>query len=543
MKLLKKNKLRILDQMRAAFEGVREFPVDRAKKRDDPNRLTHVEWMRKFLPHYVQAPFGEFQHWLADQMDHMRTHRPYRLNVMAPRRHAKSSIVSLAQCLRGALEGSESYVWIVSNVITKAQQELKNVREEIEQNAALAEAYPGVCGVGKPWRAKSLTLLNGTTIEAMSMREAIRGRRERAKRPSLIVCDDIQSDDAMHSHDVRQRDKEWFEGSLLPAGGRYTNVVNLGTAMHRECIGSYLLRYPQWRSKVWRAVIAEPERKDLWAAWEGIFFDLEDDGRHERADEFFDQNRLEMERGSRVLWPEWMPLVELMKVRAETRNAYEREFQMREFDPEGREWPPECFEDHVWMKAGESFPAGEFRAVACDPSKGADARRGDYSAIVGIAKTPHNIFVRSDLKRRPSSQIVEDLFVFCEDFKPHYLGFETNASQELFIPLIRQYAEKPPGNGMYLRQLLTQGDPVYALDNRVQKDVRIRRLDRYVMRHQLKFERSVSNALLVDQLRDFPDKDAHDDGPDALEMAIRTPLVAQGYVVEGMAKQRMTSGR
>jgi hypothetical protein len=31
---------------------------------------------------------------------------------------------------------------------------------------------------------------------------------------------------------------------------------------------------------------------------------------------------------------------------------------------------------------------------------------------------------------------------------------------------------------------------------------------------------------LVDQLRDFPIGD-HDDGPDALEMAIRTPLVAQ----------------
>ncbi len=60
-----------------------------------------------------------------------------------------------------------------------------------------------------------------------------------------------------------------------------------------------------------------------------------------------------------------------------------------------------------------------------------------------------------------------------------------------------------------------------AIHNTVKKQVRIRRLGPYLSRRQMRFlSRSVSTQLLVDQLRDFP-AGAHDDGPDALEMALR----------------------
>jgi len=56
-----------------------------------------------------------------------------------------------------------------------------------------------------------------------------------------------------------------------------------------------------------------------------------------------------------------------------------------------------------------------------------------------------------------------------------------------------------------------RGDPV----------VRIRRLGPLLSQRRLRFlARSSSTRLLVDQLRDFP-VGAHDDGPDALEMALR----------------------
>jgi hypothetical protein len=51
--------------------------------------------------------------------------------------------------------------------------------------------------------------------------------------------------------------------------------------------------------------------------------------------------------------------------------------------------------------------------------------------------------------------------------------------------------------------------------------MRIRRLSPRLSKRRLRFlTNSPSTQLLVDQLRDFPNG-AHDDGPDALEMALR----------------------
>ncbi|MEN6494067.1 MAG: hypothetical protein ABFD16_07235, partial [Thermoguttaceae bacterium] len=60
-----------------------------------------------------------------------------------------------------------------------------------------------------------------------------------------------------------------------------------------------------------------------------------------------------------------------------------------------------------------------------------------------------------------------------------------------------------------------------GLDNQVNKRVRIRRLGPYLAARRLRMKSdSPPTRLLVNQLREFPVSD-HDDGPDALEMAIR----------------------
>lgn len=63
--------------------------------------------------------------------------------------------------------------------------------------------------------------------------------------------------------------------------------------------------------------------------------------------------------------------------------------------------------------------------------------------------------------------------------------------------------------------------PLYTMENYVPKLVRIRRLTPYLNQKRLRFKaRSPGARLLVEQMREFPCGD-HDDGPDALEMAIR----------------------
>ncbi|HEX3598894.1 MAG TPA: hypothetical protein VHU84_02055, partial [Lacipirellulaceae bacterium] len=60
-----------------------------------------------------------------------------------------------------------------------------------------------------------------------------------------------------------------------------------------------------------------------------------------------------------------------------------------------------------------------------------------------------------------------------------------------------------------------------AIHNHTNKLVRIRRLAPFLSQRHMRFlSTSPETRMLVEQLRDFP-AGAHDDGPDALEMALR----------------------
>jgi predicted phage terminase large subunit-like protein len=149
-----------------------------------------------------------------------------------------------------------------------------------------------------------------------------------------------------------------------------------------------------------------------------------------------------------------------------------------------------------------------------DPSKGKDARHGDYSAFVklGIDKN-QNLYVEADLQRRPTPQIVADGVEWVQQFRPDGFAIETNQFQELLVAELKRV-------GLQRKVHL----PVYGLNNQVNKQVRIRRLGTYLAQRKLHFKaRSGGTALLVDQLRDFPVGE-HDDGPDALEMALRVMI-------------------
>ena len=147
-----------------------------------------------------------------------------------------------------------------------------------------------------------------------------------------------------------------------------------------------------------------------------------------------------------------------------------------------------------------------------DPSKGGDAHVGDYSAFVLLGiDALGTLYVEADLARRPIAQIVADGVAHCQAFRPDAFGIEVNQFQDL---LGDQFVAAFRAAGLWALS-------PWSIENRVNKQVRIRRLGAYLARRSLRFKtHSPATALLIEQLREFPVGD-HDDGPDALEMAIR----------------------
>jgi predicted phage terminase large subunit-like protein len=468
-------------------------------------------WGRVFLPRHFAKPPSAMHEWLGEQLDLIESQRGSKLNLIGPRGSAKSTIATLCYVLRVALEQLEPYIWIVSDTKEQAQTHLENVKVELADNALLAGAYPDEIAQGRHWRANSVELASGVVIESYGTGQAIRGRRRRADRPTLIVCDDLQNDSHIASASQREASRQWFHGTLLNAGTKTTNIVNLATALHREALALQLQKTAGWTSARFSAIGSWPTNHELWEQWESFYCDTDNPSAKQQAREFYDEHRAQMDAGAAVLWPAVEDLYTLMQMRVERgHTAFEREKQGSPADPDLCEWPESYFADHIWF---DRWPAELLvRAIALDPSKGRDARRGDYSAYIMLGIDGRGVIhVEADLARRPTPHMVADGVALCLRFRPTAFGVEANQFQEL---LCGEFA------GEFARRGIGHVVPA-AIHNHANKLVRIRRLGPYLSQRRLRFlARSPSTTLLVDQLRDFP-AGAHDDGPDALEMALR----------------------
>jgi predicted phage terminase large subunit-like protein len=481
-----------------------------SRSRCDP-ALGTLAWGCLYLPNHFAKPPSAMHEWLAAQLDSFRHERGLKVNLIGPRGSAKSTIATLCYVLRAALEGWEPYIWIISDTIPQAHLHLQNVKSELSDNRRIAADYPRSAGRGPIWRAEMIELRNGVVIESLSTGQRLRGRRLNEHRPRLIICDDLQNDGHISSGAQREISRQWFHGSLLRAGDYRTNIVNLATALHREALAMEVHHTPGWISARFSAIQAWPIDTALWEQWEAIYCDTNNEQARSDARAFYDEHRSEMDAGASVLWPAVEDLYTLMQMRVESgRTAFEREKQGSPTDPESCEWPESYFAEHIWFDAWPGQLV--IRAIALDPSKGRDARRGDYSAYVLLGIDRAGVmYVEADMARRPTPQMVADGAALCERFRPTAFGVEANQFQELLCgELAREFARHGVGYVV----------PA-AIHNMASKLVRIRRLGPYLSQHRLKFlSRSASTRLLVDQLRDFPNG-AHDDGPDALEMALR----------------------
>jgi predicted phage terminase large subunit-like protein len=174
------------------------------------------------------------------------------------------------------------------------------------------------------------------------------------------------------------------------------------------------------------------------------------------------------------------------------------------------EWPADYFPTSMWF---DEWPKDlVLRVLALDPSKGKDAKHGDYAAYVMLAADKAGTFwCDAVLERWPSPRLVDEGLQLVQSWQPAGFSIETNVFQELLkIEFLRRATEL----GMYAL-------PIYGMNNSLNKTVRIRTLGPLLKQSKLRVKAGSRGAkLLVQQLRDFPNGE-HDDGPDSLEMGVR----------------------
>lgn len=214
-----------------------------------------------------------------------------------------------------------------------------------------------------------------------------------------------------------------------------------------------------------------------------------------------------------ALWPERYTTAALKAKRALMDGYwFNAMFQQRLTSHGFNEWPGEYF--YGIMAQDDEWPDRfTMSATALDPSKGRDAKKGDYSGIVTAGYSKGYIWLDCDLERRPVPKMMRDLVDWNNQRRPTVTGIEAVAFQEL---LGTDYVQAQIEAGGY------RDDPELIYNN-VSKNLRIGRLGTWLRLHMLKIRNTPGGRMLLQQMKEFPNG-KYDDGPDAAEMAIRLLL-------------------
>ncbi len=488
--------------------------------------------LRVFATTYLRAHFGlppSSMHKKLFKLFERATHnRNARLAIAAPRGHAKSTLVSLAYVLWCICYQREPYIVLISNTSGQSDDLLTPIKGELESNPLLLQDFPDVAEPrgSRPgperWLKNDNITRNGVKVLSLGTGQKIRGRRHREYRPTLIVLADVENETEAVSADQRATKMQWFKKAVMKAGTTaQTNVIVVGTILHYDSLLAQLIdgkTMPGWTTRKYQAVRSWAKHENLWQDWQSIFtYQAEHEGRGgpNAARLFYEASQEQMLEGTSVLWPEREDYYQLMEMRlCEGRASFDSEKQNEPVDPEScffsdsemRYWDDEYGSvDELLLKLG-----GESRIYgACDPSLGYAGKNHDDTAIVTVLKhkpTGHLYVLDADIRKRKPRDIIETIIGYHGIRKFHYFAIEANQFQHFLATELKRISTEA---GVHI--------PVREITHTSDKLGRIQSLEPMISTGVLRFSRR--HRTLLDQMRQFP-MAAHDDGPDALQMAV-----------------------
>jgi len=295
----------------------------------------------------------------------------------------------------------------------------------------------------------------------------------------LIVDDPIKNAEEAASETIREKQWDWWQSTAVTRIEPGGVAVVMATRWHKDDLTGRLLEQAESGD-------GEPVVQLRLPAIAG-------------ADD-------QLGRGAgEPLWPERWPIESLERRKAASDIYWWNALYQQQPSKHGRtEWPASYFGEHLWTDdIGTDFTLS---AIAIDPSKGRS--KGDFAAIAHVGLKGGLIYCDIWMDRKPVHGIVTAGIEMNSLYEPDVVGLESNAWQDLLAPEFDRQCH----------ELRIPPLPIHLIHNKVNKEVRIGRIGAYLARKQLRF--TSRSRSTVKQLEEFP-LGAYDDGPDALEMAIR----------------------
>lgn len=433
----------------------------------------------------------------------------------APRGHAKSAYLSNAFPLHQVVFQKRKYILIISETDSMSKKFIEYVANTLKFNKLLREDFGDILSPNSKQNERdnqeSFLTKTGTLVESSSMGKQMRGKRNGAYRPDLVICDDLESSKNTNTAELREKNLHWFNSVVMPIGDPdKTAFVYMGTAVHQAGLLFDVMKRSDFQSKLFSAIVSPPERTDLWEMFEELLRDQEDPDRKETALAFYEMNREPMDEGVQVLWEQRWSYVALMVEKSNmTSKAFASEYLNVPIDEDSQIFNRERM---VMWDYGDLDDKPLEIFGAWDIAMGKN-NRSDFNAVAMIGrdrKTGVLYILHTWAEKVPAHKALEKVVELIKEYQPRTFAVETVNAQ---FDLYRQLKERLMKEKAYFTKLKA----ITTNRSHGKKEERIEQLEPL-------FENGVirphaTQRSLLEQLELFPFGD-HDDLPDCLQMAV-----------------------
>lgn len=505
------------------------LPADQRDERRERQRVDFHYFRTTYMPHYyylagksdLQEHLEGIYHRIADRCsisNAAATAMGEKYAIAAPRGHGKSTDVSVAFVIWCIVNDLKHFITIFSDAIELTETLIEAIKAELSENDNLKADFPHATGLGKVWKIGDIVTRNGIRVKGYGSGKRVRGVKHGIYRVDLALIDDLENDENVRSRDQRNKLEAWIDEAVSNLGSVDGNmdIIYIGTILHRDSVLSRKLNLAFWNPKIFRAIITFPDRLDLWERHAHIY----NTRGTEAAHDFYMSQKPEMDAGSRVLWPDAVPIETLMCKRAEAPRAFAKELQNNP-SSENQKFKRETM--HFWR----SHPPLKQLTIYgwCDPA--GERKKSDYTnfTILGIDEKKAKGYVLESINEVIGSiRITERIVELQDQYKCKIFGVETNGGQFHLKPFILLKAFE---EGVHM--------PLKGVDNTDNKEARIEELELPIENAQILLHED--QVLLIEQLEDFPEG-KNDDGPDGLVGAYRFSKLAKKQKIKNPRTNR-----
>ncbi len=342
--------------------------------------------------------------------------------IAAPRRHAKSTAVTLAYVLASVLFRNRQYVLVLSDTITQAGQFLGDIKKELMDNEKIVSLF-GITGFEKDTEDDVIVTCNDGhqfRITAKGSEQKMRGLKWNNKRPDLIVGDDLENDEIVLNKERREKFKRWFYGAVVPCLSSHGVIRIVGTILHEDSLLSNLM------PSIWnKHTVVEPLKvysRNLRESWRSIKY-------RAHTDDF-----------DAILWPQ--------KYTREWFESEKRDFTDRGIsDVYSQEYLNEPIDDSVaYFKRQDFLPMGAEDKkktlhwyIAADLAISKE-EQADYTVfVIAAMDESRTLYVRNVIRERlDGREIVDMILSLNKVYQPEIFAIEDMQVTKSIGPFLRE---------------------------------------------------------------------------------------------------------